>query len=111
MVIGSRVLTLQGEHDDIKVAIRISAPQLENTGAWGCQYEIDWPEGKHAVTIFGFDSAQALLLAMQTIGVEIYSSSYHKAGKLFLDKPGNGYGFPVVPTLRDLLEGDDEKYL
>jgi hypothetical protein len=111
MVIASRVLTLRDENGDTKIAIRISAPQLEKTGAWGCQYEIDWPDGTHTVTIFGFDSAQALLLAMQTIGAEIYSSNYHKAGKLFLDKPGNGYGFPVVSTLRDLLQGDDAKYL
>jgi hypothetical protein len=58
-----------------------------------------------------FDSAQALFLALQTIGAEIYTSSYHKAGKLFFDAPGKGYGFPVVPTLRDLLQGDDAKYL
>jgi hypothetical protein len=111
MVIASRVLTLRGDNGDIKIPIRISAPQFEKTGAWGCGYEIDWPEGTHAVTIFGFDSAQALLLTMQTIGTEIYSSNYHKAGKLFLDKPGNGYGFPVVSTLRDLLQGDDQRYL
>jgi hypothetical protein len=61
--------------------------------------------------IFGFDSIQAIFLALQTIGAEIYTSSYHKSGQLFLDKPGNGYGFPVMPTIRDLLEGDDAKYL
>lgn len=55
------------------------------------------------------DSAQALLLAMQMIGSEIYTSSYHRSGNLFLDAPGRGYGFPVAATLRDLLEGDDRK--
>jgi hypothetical protein len=63
------------------------------------------------MSVGGFDSAQALVLALQTIGAEIYSSTYHKSGQLFTDKPGNGYGFPVVPTLRDLLQGDDAKYL
>lgn len=37
-------------------------------------------------------------------------SSYHKSGKLALDARGRGYGFPVVSSLRDLLEGDDAKY-
>jgi hypothetical protein len=44
--------------------------------------------------------------ALYAIGAEIYSSSYH-----YLDNPGGGYGFPAVPTLRDLLQGDDAKYL
>jgi hypothetical protein len=26
-----------------------------------------------------------------------------------LEAPGNGYGFPVVSSLRDMLEGDDAK--
>jgi hypothetical protein len=45
------------------------------------------------------------------IGAEIYSSSYHEQGKLFWDAPGRGYGFPVVSTYRNLLQGDDAKYL
>ena len=48
---------------------------------------------------------------MQMIGAEIYTSKYHKAGELCWETPGKGYGFPVVPTLRDLLQGDDAKYL
>jgi hypothetical protein len=59
----------------------------------------------------GADSVQALVAELYAIGAEIYSSSYHKEGRLYLDKPGEGYGFPVVPTLRDLLQGDDAKYL
>ena len=47
---------------------------------------------------------------MKAPGADLYSSSYHKSGKLILDAPGNGYGFPVVTTMRDLLEGDDAKY-
>jgi hypothetical protein len=32
-------------------------------------------------------------------------------GNLFWDKPGNGYGFPVVSSLRDLLVGEDAIYM
>jgi len=54
---------------------------------------------------------QALELALKMIGSEIYTSEYHKAKMLTWEKPGNGYGFPVPQNMRDLLEGDDAKYL
>lgn len=111
MLIASRELTLRASGEDIKIPICIFAPEKEVGGAWGCRFEIDWPDKKSNKTIFGFDSIQALVLALQAIGAEIYSSNYHKVGQLFLDKPGAGYGFPVVPTYRDLLQGDDAKYL
>jgi hypothetical protein len=40
----------------------------------------------------------------------LYSSSYHRSGKLMFGAPGSGYGFPVATTMRDLLQGDDAKY-
>jgi len=43
------------------------------------------------------------------IGADVYSSSYHKSGRLMLEAPGKGYGFPVVSSLRHMLEGDDAK--
>lgn len=110
MIIAARVLTLCNGNSEIKIPIRISAPVQAADGAWFCHYEVDWPDAKSAKDIGGFDSMQALVLALQTIGAEIYSSSYHEAGQLSWDKPGKGYGFPVVSTLRDLLQGDDAKY-
>lgn len=111
MEIASRTLMLRNGSEEISIPIRIFAPEKETHGSWSCRYEIDWPDKKHALDVGGLNSAQAMVLALQSIGAEIYSSSYHKSGKLFFDKPGNGYGFPVVPTLRDLLQGDDTKYL
>lgn len=111
MVIATRVLTLVNGKNEIRFEIRIFAPEKSSNGSWRCRYEIDWPGEQHKMEIGGFDSVQALVLALQAIGAEIYSSKYHKSGKLYLDSPGAGYGFPVMPTLRDLLEGDDAKYL
>jgi hypothetical protein len=54
---------------------------------------------------------QALLFALEMIGAEIYTSDYHKSKCLMWGEPGQGYGFPVVQSLRDLLEGDDAKFL
>jgi hypothetical protein len=109
MIIASRTLTLQraGAKRDVQVAI--FAPEPDG-GSWKCQYEIDWPHGKWESFGAGVDAVQALTIALQKIGVEIYFSEYHKSGQLFWNKPGNGYGFPVPPSARDVLSGDDTKY-
>jgi hypothetical protein len=111
MMIASRVLMLRSGDNAVPIAVSIFAPEKTTEGAWACRYVIDWPDQPSDTKIFGFDSAQALFLALQTIGAEIYSSSYHQSGRLYVDAPGQGYGFPVVPTLRDLFVGDDVKYL
>ena len=107
MEIAGRVLRLRDKDRELRIPIRIFAPTQALNGEWSCRYEIKWPDGQSDKEIWGHDSAQALLLALQTVGAEIYTSSYHKAGKLYLDAPGQGYGFPVSPSLRDLLQGDD----
>jgi hypothetical protein len=108
MMIASRILTLKEGDRDIAITVGIFAPKHDGD-AWSCTYEIDWPEGQQSMTAWGFDSVQALVVALQMIGADVYSSSYHKSGRLMLEAPGKGYGFPVVSSLRDLLEGDDAK--
>lgn len=60
------------------------------------------------MTIGGADAMQALVIALQTVGAELYTSAYHTSGALYRERPGGGYGFPVTSGLRDLLEGDDK---
>ena len=45
------------------------------------------------------------------IGTELHISAADGAGTLFWDKPGNGYGFPVMTNMRDRLAGEDARYL
>jgi hypothetical protein len=111
MLIASRILTLVSGTDKVAIPVRIFAPEKSPTGSWFCRYEVDWPGEQHKMKMGGADSVQALVAALYAIGAEIYSSNYHQLGQLYLDKPGGGYGFPVVPTLRNLLQGDDAKYL
>jgi hypothetical protein len=59
-------------------------------------------EGIRRAKGLGIDSVQALLIAMMNIGAEIYASDAHRSGKLMWDPPGGGYGFPLVPGIRDL---------
>ena len=67
------------------------------------------PSQKRSHFAGGIDSFQALILALQMIGAEIYASAYHKAGSLKWFERYRGYGFPVGCNLRDLLIGDDRK--
>jgi len=48
---------------------------------------------------------QALIIAIKMIGADLYSSSYDRSGKLMFGVTGSGYGFPVVTTMRGLLQG------
>jgi hypothetical protein len=73
MMIASRMLTLRDDSSDIDT----NAPEKTPDGSWGCRYEIDWPCDEPKMTIGGFDSMQALVLALLAIGAEIYSSNYH----------------------------------
>ena len=108
-MIATRILKLKRDNDVFDIVIRIFAP--EGSGrSWSCRYEIDWPEGRQVMEVGGIDSAQAILLAFQMIGADIYTSNYHKFGRLMFEAPGQGYGFPVPESIRHLLVGDDRVY-
>jgi hypothetical protein len=108
VLIAHRRLIISSPSGDTDVPVRLFQPEQED-GMWICRYEIDWPNQRKSYFGAGVDGMQALILALRTIGVEIYTSEYHKAGTLRWFEPGRGYGFPVGGNLRDLLIGDDAK--
>jgi len=111
MIIATRTLKLHTPASVVDIPISISSPFRENDGTWFCAYEIGWPEGVWKSRAGGVDSIQSLFLTLQMIGSDIYTSNYHRSGQLFLDASGNGYGFPVPISLREMLVGDDKKFL
>jgi hypothetical protein len=110
MIIATRSLFLRTENREIEIPIRIHAPEKAQVD-WMCRFDIGWPEGRAERWGTGADAAQALLMALQMIGVEIYTSHYHESGRLRWLAAGGGYGFPVSHNARDLLQGDDAKFL
>ncbi len=106
-VVASRTLTMEVEGGETEVPIRIFVP-VDAVDHWRCDYEIGWPgrTGRH--TANGIDAVQALLIATQMIGIELYTSAAHKAGTLKWDEPGGGYGFPLSPGMRHLYQGRDK---
>jgi hypothetical protein len=109
MRMATRILELQTRQGRVEVPIHIDVPEMSG-GSWRCRYEIGWPGGAKTMTAWGVDSVQAIVLALQMIGTDLYTSGHHKAGELSSGEGEGGYGFPVPANLRDLLTGDDAKY-
>jgi hypothetical protein len=110
MIIAERNLFIRGAGTPDRILVTIAMPtQTEN--AWACRYRIGWPSGERSSEVFGFDSMQALLHAMQAVGAELYSSEAHSSGRLFWTDEDDGYGFPIPKILRDKLNKGDADYL
>ena len=106
MKILERILHYSSARGNIEIPISIDLP-VQGDRDWSCLYRIDWPDGPYTGAGYGVDATQALLLAMQAIGTDIYTSDYHRSGRLRWLDPGDGYGFPVPATISHLLTGGD----
>ncbi|MFC0240145.1 DUF6968 family protein [Rhodopseudomonas telluris] len=110
MLIAERTLHLQRGDMKHAVPIRLFAP-IAGDNSWGCRWEIHGPEQVRSGEAIGHDAVQALVLALQAIGSELYSSAAHVSADLRWSDAWAGYGFPVPGMMRDQLVGDDAKYL
>lgn len=110
MIIATRLLILRDGGATREIPVHIHAPEKAETD-WICRFEIGWPGKKAERRGAGVDAVQALLSALQMIGAELNTSDQHKSGALAWLSPGHGYGFPVPQSIRDLLVGDDSKFL
>lgn len=106
MAVLKRELTLNTVGGTHSILVLIAAP-VQHDRYWQCGYSIGWPEGKKQGVVRGADSLQVVYLAMQAIAVGLYASDHHKAGRLYWEKPGQGYGFPMPKVGRDQLVGED----
>lgn len=106
----TRILKLRKDGAVHDVAVRVFWPAAGDAG-WDCRWEVDWPEQPRANSVRGVDAVQALFNALTMVGAELYCSDAHKAGQLMWDQEWRGYGFPVTANLRDMLTGDDKRFL
>lgn len=107
MLIAERTLKLETPAGTRGIGIKLYAPVRED-GDWSCTYEIMWPDAAEKRKMYGLDAMQAVNLTLQMLGTTLYASEAHKSGKLYWEKPGGGYGFPVPPNMRDVLVGNDK---
>lgn len=106
MKILERILHYSAAQRNIEITISIDLP-VQGDRDWSCLYRIAWPDGTYMGSGYGLDATQALLLALQAIGTDIYTSDYHRSGRLRWLDSGDGYGFPVPNTISHLLVGSD----
>lgn len=93
---------------DVTIPVRIYAPIAESVD-WSCRAEIAWPNGLWGRGVTGVDAIQAFELALRMVGTELYTSDLHRRQRLVWLEPGQGYGFPVPATIRDMLIGEDRR--
>ena len=105
-----RNLKLENGETISDVAIDVVWP-TKRDGSWFCDWTIEWPDRRRTGSAGGIDPIQSLLNALRLIGSEIYCSNEHKSGRLSWSAGWSGYGFPVPAVIKDLLVGDDAKYL
>ena len=110
MIIARRTLYVRSddESEPTEVPVTFDVPHLDQS-AWRCDFYIGWPEGAGTSYGMGFDSAQALLSALQLVAVQLYASRYHHSGHLYFDETTAGYGFPLPAGGRELAVGLDKK--
>ena len=104
-VIAERRLYLD---DQESVRVRIGTPitNERDDSMSGCPYQIEGMGTGKVRFIYGVDTVQALWLALQTVGVDLYASDEYKAGRLkaFAESsPNDDLHLPVPPGLEDLL--------
>jgi hypothetical protein len=80
MLIARRTLKTRTENKVFDVLIFIFAPvQLDKS--WSCLFEIGWSEHMKQMTVQGVDSVQAIELALQFVGISLYTSPYLTVGQ------------------------------
>lgn len=104
-VIATRRLSLA---DGSPVTIELGMPYADGDNPdYLCPYRITgWGSGRVRGS-FGVDPIQALTLAMQAIGTDLYSSDEYRSGSLRWFKPHDDLGLPVLPGLEDVLPKED----
>ena len=107
MLVATRELKFQTEvGKEVSILVSLFSP-VQNDGL-GMPVFNPMARRSRAQDDLGINSAQALVLAIQSVGNSLYLSDYHKTGRLRWENPQDGYGFPVTNTIRDLLIGSDK---
>ena len=103
-----RTLFIISEQSKTPVNIKIYEPTLQTERHFFCQFTIDWPSDPDNGKAYGVDSVQTLQLCFNMIAVHLYTSSFHKEGRLVWEQLGDGYGFALGRNVRDLAQGADK---
>lgn len=97
-----------GASVDIVFFATETAPERYGPG-FVCRFEVRWPDRVKTSFGLGIDEVDAIQMAFVIAGTRLHTSPEHAEGRLSWLEEGFGYGFPVPPTLRDMLRGHDKE--
>ena len=97
---------LQKSNNSVVITAQVHRPIKEGDD-FRCDYSINWPGSTEMGRAYGVDGLQALLLAIQRVGVDVYCSDYAKNADLVWLEDGRGFGLVLPRNLADLYQGDD----
>jgi len=102
--VGVQVATRELQASGRKITVVIGKPEMFPDGVnFYCPYQIVGIGNERVRYAGGVDAVQALQLAMQMIGAELYTSREAQSRQLsWIDDTGN-LGFPVPDVLQDLV--------
>ena len=104
-IIAARELSLA---DGSPVTVELGLPYADGENPdYVCPYRIRGMGSGRVRCSFGIDPIQALMLAMQVIGTDLYSSDEYRSGSLRWFKPHDDLGLPVLPSFEDVLPKED----
>jgi hypothetical protein len=98
-------LDLDGIEGAVKVRVFAPVPDDERDDLFVCRYEISGLDSTGNDRTFGIDSMQAIVAALQIIGVLLYTDPAYKAGRLSRGGDRKLY-LPVVPGFENLIPPD-----
>jgi len=105
-IIATREYLLDGAK---KVTVLIGKPQPHASDKqwvdWYCPFQKRGLDSDRVKRAWGVDPIQALLLALQMLGAELYSSEEYKTGRLtwHCERVKGDLGLPVMEIIRDVL--------
>jgi hypothetical protein len=76
---------------DASVTAQVLVPYRDGDD-YKCIYRIAWPDKIFEGYVFGVDSLQAVILAVQHMSADLQASSFAQDGKLYWLEPNNGLG-------------------
>ncbi|HEY5721274.1 MAG TPA: hypothetical protein VIT45_03040 [Allosphingosinicella sp.] len=106
-IIARRELSLSGG-DPVLIEIGIPFEVKLEHSEYRCPYRITGIGSGRVRASIGIDALQALMLALQVIGSDLYSSEEYRTGRLswFADDWSRSLGLPVFEGFRDLLPAE-----
>ena len=103
----TRTLYVVGDAGVSPMPVEVGHPVELSHKDFRCDYKLGWPDDAYSGAVYGIDAVQALSLTLNMVAIHLYASNLHKQKRLYWEKLGDGYGFPLGQGDRNVAGGGD----